>query len=155
MLRRGTSDCHMSIGPWMVGRSCFCHVFWLMVYWLCLFVIVVAGYCFLLNSDNLVPVVLVVARVLAKVDGGDLEDAVAGALAVAAQRGAAPLVLGALNRGLRGLLGLGEGVRGDGAEGQEVEKGGSSDGRHVCVLIGGKVEEGRDFSSEEVLRGDF
>lgn len=86
----------------------------------------------LLNDGDLVPVVLVVAGVLAKVDGGDLEDAVARQLALAglaglaAERGATPLVLGA--RGL-GLLGLGERGRGDRAEGQEVEKGGSV-GRH-------------------------
>lgn len=99
-------------------------------------------YC-LLDGDNLVPVVLVVARVLAEVDGSDLEDAVASARA--AERGAAPLVLGdALGRRLRRLLGLGEGVGGDGAKGQKVEKGGSSGGRHFRVglwvtLVGGEV----------------
>lgn len=80
------------------------------------------------------PVVLVVAGVLAEVDGRDLEDAVAGAFAVAAERGAAPLVLGALDGGLR-LLGLGERVGGDGAERQEVEKRGSSGGRHFGLVV--------------------
>lgn len=84
----------------------------------------------LLDSDlNVVPVVLVLASMLSKVDGSNLQDAVA-VLAVAAQRGAAPLVLGALGRGLW-LLGLGERVGGDRSEGEEGEKRGSSSGRHI------------------------
>lgn len=85
------------------------------------------------------PVVLVLAGVLAVVHGRDLEDAVPGAaLAVAAERRAASLVLlGALDGGLGGLLGLGEGVGGDGVEGQEEREGGS--GRHFggCWLLVG------------------
>lgn len=87
------------------------------------------GRLLLLDSDlNVVPVVLVLAGMLSEMDGGDLEDAVV-VLAVAAQRGAAPLVLGALGRGLW-LLGLGERVGGDGSEGQEVDKRSSTGGRH-------------------------
>lgn len=51
------------------------------------------------------PVILVLASVLAVVNGGDLQHAV-GALAIAAERRAAALVRLAVGRG--GLLGLGE-----------------------------------------------
>lgn len=63
-----------------------------------------------LNSDlrHLVPVLLVLTAVLAKVDGSDLEHAEGGALSIAAERRGAPLVLDALDHRL-GLLGLGEG----------------------------------------------
>lgn len=82
-----------------------------------------------------VPVVLVLASVLAVVDGGDLEDA-EGALAGAADRRAAALVqLFARGGGGAGLLGLGERGRGDGAQGQEGHE--RSGGRHfdVCVWV--------------------
>lgn len=84
-----------------------------------------------LHSDlgDLVPVLLVLTAVLAKVDGSHLEHAESGALSIAARRGGASLVLGAFNCGLR-LPGPGVRGRGDGAEGQEVEK--SSTGARHC-----------------------
>lgn len=86
------------------------------------------------DGGSVVPVILVVSRVLAVVDGGDLEDAVprGGALAVAAERRASPLVAVA---GLLGLLRLWEGVGGDGAQGQEGQGHGAARVRHVGWLV--------------------
>lgn len=78
-----------------------------------------------LADGELVPVILVVAAVLAEVDGGNLEDLEAGrALAVAAHGGGSPLVLLLLLNlgGGLGLLRLGEGGGCDGAQREEVHQ---------------------------------
>lgn len=99
-----------------------------------------------------VPVVLVLAGVLAVVDGGDLEDA-EGALAGAADRRAAALVrLLARGGGGAGLLGLGERGRGDGAQGQEGHE--RSGGRHFDACVCGwlfwerLLKGGREWESD-------
>lgn len=97
------------------------------------------------NSGSVVPIVLMVAGMLAVVDGGDLEDPVlrGGALAVAAERGASPLVPVS---GLVGLLRLWEGLGGDGPQGQEGEGHGAARVRHCgWRLVGfGKTREQRE-----------
>jgi hypothetical protein len=82
------------------------------------------------KGGSVVPVILVFAGVLAIVDGGNLEDTVSrgGALAVAAERRASPLVPVA---SLLGLLRLWERFRGDGAQRQEGQGHGTARVRHV------------------------
>lgn len=82
------------------------------------------------------PVILVLASVLAVVDGSHLQHAV-HALAIAAERRAAALVLFVAGDG--GLLSLGVRVRGNGAQGEEASE--RSGGRHferwVASVVGG------------------
>lgn len=95
------------------------------------------------NSGSVVPVVLVITRMLAVVDRGDLEDPVlgGGALAVAAERGASPLVPVA---GLLGLLRLGEGLGGNRPQGQEGQGHGAARVRHCGWLAGCRRVTGQE-----------
>lgn len=116
----------------------------------CVCVVIVHGWCeelwekstdSSLRSDrgDLVPVLLVLTAVLAKVDGSHFQDAECGTLSIAAQRRGAPPVLGlgALDDGLR-LLCLGVRGRGDRVKREKVEKS-SAGARHfdggfgICV----------------------
>lgn len=80
----------------------------------------------LLDGNNLVPIILMLANMLAIMDRINLQDAL-GAFASTADRRAASLVLQVAGGG--GLLGLGKRVGGDGAQGQECHEGSSR--RHV------------------------
>lgn len=81
----------------------------------------------LLNDGNIVPVALVVIRVLAQVDGVELEDLVALVAALAAEAG------GAAGHRPGNALGHALGAaRGGGGEGQET-------GRHLDLAEGAEA----------------